>query len=135
MFCDRILLCLSYGFMFFYTMFMLGRPNFVEQRCFLSMAGVSAIGMGIAISIGLTMVFGFLWTNLHGILPFLALGNKNIILLSSILMHCISGIGIDDMFVIVQCLDNLTEQQVSSLTIPERIAVTMKHAGVAITVT
>jgi Niemann-Pick C1 protein len=39
------------------------------------------------------------------------------------------------MFVIVQCLDNLTKQQVSSLSIPERIAVTMKHAGVAITVT
>jgi Niemann-Pick C1 protein len=39
------------------------------------------------------------------------------------------------MFVIVQCLDNLTKQQVYSLSIPEQIAVTMKHAGVAITVT
>jgi Niemann-Pick C1 protein len=47
----------------------------------------------------------------------------------------ISGIGIDDMFVIVKCLDNLTEEQVSSLSIPERIGVAMKHAGVAITVT
>jgi Niemann-Pick C1 protein len=39
------------------------------------------------------------------------------------------------MFVIVQCLENLTEKQVSSLSIQERIATAMRHAGVAITVT
>jgi Niemann-Pick C1 protein len=39
------------------------------------------------------------------------------------------------MFVIVQCLDNLDKTQVSSLSIPERIATAMRHAGVAITVT
>jgi Niemann-Pick C1 protein len=39
------------------------------------------------------------------------------------------------MFVIVQCLDNLKKQEVHPLSVHERIAVTMKHAGVAITVT
>jgi hypothetical protein len=62
--------------MFIYTMFMLGKPNLVEQRCFLSIAGISAVGMGMAISIGLTMLFGFFFTTIHGILPFLALGKK-----------------------------------------------------------
>jgi hypothetical protein len=73
---DLVLVVLAYGFMFIYTMFMLGKPNLVEQRCFLSMAGISAIGMGIAISTGLTMAFGFFFTTIHGLVPFLALGKK-----------------------------------------------------------
>jgi Niemann-Pick C1 protein len=39
------------------------------------------------------------------------------------------------MFVIVQCLGNLTKEQESSQSTPEKIALAMKHAGVAITVT
>jgi hypothetical protein len=46
-----------------------------------------------------------------------------------------SGIGIDDMFVILQCFNNLKESETSGGTLNERIALTMKHAGVAITVT
>jgi hypothetical protein len=77
---DFPLIIIGYGFMFVYTMFMLGKPNFVEQRCFLSIAGVSAIAMGIVISIGLTMAFGFPFTTIHGIMPLLALGKKKCIL-------------------------------------------------------
>jgi hypothetical protein len=82
---DIVLIIIGYGFMFVFTMFMLGKPNFVEQRCFLSMAGICAIGMGIVISIGLTMAFGFFFTTLHGILPLLALGKKKFIPFSFIL--------------------------------------------------
>jgi Niemann-Pick C1 protein len=40
------------------------------------------------------------------------------------------------MFVIVQCLENLTKDQLSSVsTTQEKIGLAMKHAGVAITVT
>ncbi len=42
------------------------------------------------------------------------------------------GIGIDDMFVILQCYRNLPDH---SLDLAERIGLTMRHAGVAITVT
>ena len=47
----------------------------------------------------------------------------------------IAGIGIDDMFVIVQCYNNLDPKKVAGLSVEERIGLTMKHAGVAITVT
>ena len=45
------------------------------------------------------------------------------------------GIGIDDMFVIVQCLDNLDSSSSASMSVEERIGLAMRHAGVAITVT
>ena len=51
----------------------------------------------------------------------------------SFILHS-SGIGVDDMFVIVQALENLSEED-KKKPIPERIGLTMKSAGVAITVT
>ena len=44
------------------------------------------------------------------------------------------GIGIDDMFVIVQSWETLKPEE-RSLSLVERFGVTMKHAGAAITVT
>ena len=56
---------------------------------------------------------------MHAIIPFLML-----------------GIGIDDMFVIVQCYNNVVKQgQSKGLEHHEIIGLTMKQAGVAITVT
>ena len=47
-----------------------------------------------------------------------------------------SGIGIDDMFVILQCMSNIEEGHGKKIrTVKEKIALTMQHAGVAITVT
>ena len=46
-----------------------------------------------------------------------------------------SGIGIDDMFVVIQCFNNLPEEQTLGRSLKDRIALTMQHAGVAITVT
>lgn len=43
--------------------------------------------------------------------------------------------GIDDMFVIMQSLDNLKPSERQENNIPQNIGQTMKHAGVAITVT
>jgi hypothetical protein len=65
---------LGYALMFVYTMLMLGKPNLVEQRCYLAMAGIIAVGMGITISLGMTMALGLFYTTIHGVLPFLALG-------------------------------------------------------------
>ena len=45
------------------------------------------------------------------------------------------GIGIDDMFVVIQCFNNLPEEQTLGRSLKDRIALTMQHAGVAITVT
>ena len=56
-----------------------------HPRTYLAMAGIFAVSMGVLISLGLSSALGFPFTTIHGILPFLAL-----------------GIGIDDMFVIMQ---------------------------------
>ena len=44
-------------------------------------------------------------------------------------------LGIDDMFVIMQSLDNLKSDEKKTNNIPQNIGQTMTHAGVAITVT
>ncbi len=44
------------------------------------------------------------------------------------------GIGIDDMFVVVQCWNNLPVSDAQD-DLPERMGLALKHAGVAITVT
>ena len=45
------------------------------------------------------------------------------------------GIGIDDMFVIVQCWYNLREDETLGRPLHEKIGLTLQQAGVAITVT
>ena len=80
--------------------------------------GLLAVLFGMAISLGLTMAVGLYYTTIHGVMAFLVL-----------------GIGIDDMFVIVQCFNNLSKEEKSIPSVAERIGLTMKHAGVAITVT
>ena len=73
--------------------------------------------MGIGASYGLSQLLGFFFTGLHGILPFLML-----------------GVGIDDMFVIMQAWENLEEEE-RLKSFQERFGATMRHAGVAVTIT
>ena len=47
-----------------------------------------------------------------------------------------SGIGIDDMFVIVQCLNNIkNDPEFEDYEMSNKIAHALKHAGVSVTVT
>ena len=71
---DGMRMVCGYALMFAYTMFMLGKWNLIEHRSYLAMMGILAVGFGLIISLGLTMFFGFPYTPIHGILPFLALG-------------------------------------------------------------
>ena len=51
-------------------------------------------------------------------------------------MFCVAGIGIDDMFVIVQCINNLKREADSGKwSLAERLGHGLRHAGVSITVT
>merc|ERR1719188_436824 len=46
------------------------------------------------------------------------------------------GVGIDDMFVILQCWNNLAASgRHAGLSVEERVGMALQHAGVAITVT
>lgn len=67
--------------------------------------------------LGLCSAFGVFYGPVHSILPFLLL-----------------GIGIDDMFVIVQCWNNLSKDD-SKRSLPTRVGIAMRHAGVSITIT
>jgi len=115
---DAIMMPVGFIIVFVYVTFMLGRLDCVQQRSMLAGAGLTAIGMTIGFTYGICSAIGLFYGPMHNIIPFLLL-----------------GIGIDDMFVIMQCYDNLSPEEKSSPDIPSRVALTMRRAGVAITVT
>ena len=108
---------IGYCLMFAYASFMMGRLSCVEHRVTLASAGIVGVIMGIIVSYGLCSAFGLFYGPMHSVMPFLML-----------------GIGIDDMFVIMQSWETLSPQE-KSLGLVERFGLTMKHAGAAITVT
>merc|ERR1712226_303915 len=115
-FFDAWLMVAGYLLMFTYTILVLGKMNSLEVRLYLSIAGIAGVFMGLAIAIGLSSMLGYAYTPMHAMLPFLCL-----------------GIGIDDMFVIVQCWSNLRMD--ASTSIQEKMGLALQRAGVSITVT
>jgi len=110
-------LILGFSIVFIYVNFMLGKFNHVEQRGYLSLLGLGSVGMSLGFSYGFCSLLGLAYGPLHNMIPFLLL-----------------GIGIDDMFVTIQCFNNLdSDEQKKSRH--ERFGLTMKRAGAAITVT
>lgn len=92
---------MTIGFMivYAYVMLMLGKFSCVEQRLYLSVIGIMGIVMGIIVSYGLCSALGLFFGPMHNVLPFLLL-----------------GIGIDDMFVIVQSWDTLSIKDQAGIT-------------------
>ncbi|CAL8090383.1 unnamed protein product [Orchesella dallaii] len=114
---DASMLAVGFSIVFMYVIFMLGKFNFVEQRPLLSLAGLSCVGLAIIVSYGICSAFKIIYGPVHNILPFLLL-----------------GIGIDDMFVIMQCWNNLRADDLKK-SLPEKLGLTLQHAGVSITIT
>jgi len=104
-------------FLLAFTCSVLGKFNSLEQRVVLSLCGLVVIGLAIGSSFGLCFYMGLFYADMHPMIPFLML-----------------GIGVDDMFVIVKALDNLSKLD-KQKPVPTRIGLAMKHAGVSITVT
>ena len=115
---DVIRTVIGYVVMFLYTMLTLGKLNLVDHKFYLAGAGIASCLFGFVIGVGLSMALGFTYTSLSGILPFICL-----------------GIGIDDMFVIMRCFNNIKEDEKERNSLVENIGITMKHAGVSITIT
>lgn len=114
---DLNLLIFGYILVFAFVLFMVGSFNLVEARPFLSILGLICIGLGLYSSYGIGGFVGLKDTNMNSLMPFLLL-----------------GIGVDDMFVIVQSFENLRGEELEN-SLVKRFGLTMKHAGVAITVT
>merc|ERR1712241_1645029 len=103
----------GYTAMFLYTMVMLGRVSLLDVRFYLSIAGILSVFKGLAISVSVSSLLGYPYTPMHAALPFLCL-----------------GIGIDDMFVIVQCWTNMKRDTSNlGLSIADKMAIALKHAG------
>ena len=115
---DLNTLAVGYVLIFIYVLVNLGKLNSIEQRAWLSVAGICAVVMGVATSFGLAAHMGVFYSKMNQILPFLML-----------------GVGIDDMFVIVHAFDNLSTPEKQLKSLAQNMGTTMKHAGVAITIT
>lgn len=101
---DADLLGIGYAIVFVFVQVILSkRNNCVEHRFLLSVMGIACIGMGVAVSYGFCSALGFSFTPPHKVLPFLFL-----------------GIGIDDMFVIIQCWNNMSQQEMEASSHAER---------------
>ncbi|XP_011151061.2 patched domain-containing protein 3 [Harpegnathos saltator] len=100
-----------------YVIVMIGRCNAFQQRIYLSLMGISVVGQALLSSYGICYYMGFSYGPVHPILPFLLL-----------------GIGVDDMFVIMQSLETMSEKDKTS-SISERIAKAIQVSGMSITVT
>ncbi|XP_065069855.1 patched domain-containing protein 3-like isoform X2 [Rhopilema esculentum] len=115
---DISFLSIGYFLIIGYLAFMLGRFTRIEQKAWLALIGVLCVGLAILVSFGLSSAFGFFYGPVHSILPFLIL-----------------GIGVDDVFVIIQSYEIVSKELPADCSMPYKLAATMKSAGVAISIT
>ena len=115
---DIPFLAIGFAIVLIYIIVMLGKFSWVENRFYLSGVGIISVIMGIIVAYGFSSAVGLFFGPMHNILPFLLL-----------------GIGIDDMFVIVQSWETLTEKERKEKPLEERFGIVMMHSGVAITIT
>ena len=76
--------------MLIYVGLALGKLNSRENKFWLSLSGLFAVVMAMFTSYGICSFIGYFISPLHNFIPFLLL-----------------GLGVDDMFVIVQAMDQL----------------------------
>jgi predicted RND superfamily exporter protein len=111
---DFLLMGTAYTLIIIYTAIMLGKFDWIESKVYVSFAGVFAVVMAVIASFGIMGYLQVLFTPITGVLPLILL-----------------GIGVDDMFVIVDSL-----QMVKSSYEPEiRLAKGLEAAGLSISIT
>ena len=112
---DIKLIVVTFTIMISFACFMLGKYlNPSTGHGLLAMSGVLSVAFGIMAGFGLSMFAQTPYVSIVGILPFLVI-----------------GVGIDDMFIIVDELDRVHPDQ----TIPKRLGMVMWRVGPAITMT
>lgn len=103
--------------MFFYIQFGLSRWNWLEIRLTLGGIGLLCVGMAYITAVSWCSVIGVPFGPVHASLPFLLM-----------------GLGVDDMFVMKACWENLSEAD-SRKSLPYKVGLMLKHAGVSIVIT
>lgn len=101
-----------------YLVVMLGTLSRINHKVWLAVCGILCIGLSMGFTYGFCSACGLFVTPVHNILPFLLL-----------------GIGIDDVFVIVQNWELSGGGEDKSLSISDFLGRVMQHAGVSILVT
>lgn len=117
MFHDLDKLFTGIGLMFLYILYGLSRFNWLEIKLTLSGVGLLSVGMAYVTSVSWCSILGISFGPVHSALPFLLM-----------------GLGIDDMFVINACWKTVCESD-SKKSLPVKVGLTMKHAGVSIVIT
>ena len=111
---DVTLISVSFILMISFACFMLGKVNNpLTGHSLLASAGIFAVALGITSGFGLSLLFGIPFVSIVGVLPFLVI-----------------GIGIDDMFIIVDELDRHKPTDVT-----ETVRLVLSHTGVTVTMT
>ncbi|KAK5643298.1 hypothetical protein RI129_007143 [Pyrocoelia pectoralis] len=110
------ILVIGVGIMVFYVQFVISKLNCVEARITLGCMGLLSVGMAFIVGCGFCSMVGISYGPVHTSLPFLLM-----------------GLGVDDMFVILACWEELVSE--SKLSLEQRVGYMLKHAGVSITVT
>ena len=112
---DIKLIVVTFTVMISFACLMLGKClNPSTGHSLLAMSGMLSVTFGIMAGFGLSMFAQTPYVSIVGILPFLVI-----------------GVGIDDMFIIVDELDRVHPDQ----TIPKRLGMVMRRVGPAITMT
>ena len=97
-----------------YSFFVLGSCSPTHMRIVSAMIGITCVGISIVAGYGISFALGYKFSRMHGVLPFLIL-----------------GLGVDDMFVIVNTIDQTPDH----LPVKERFRQGLMHAGPSITIT
>ena len=111
---DLALIQLAIMLVAVYTILMLGTFSGIHCRLVVSLMGLVCVGLAYASGSGLLFYLGGETAGVHNLLPFLLI-----------------GIGVDDMFVICNAID----QTDLHATAAERVRKAMQHAGPSITIT
>ena len=85
---DASLLITAFIMIFLYSFFVLGACSPIHMRITSAIIGLSCVILSIAAGYGISFFAGYKFSDMHGVLPFLIL-----------------GLGVDDMFVIVNTID------------------------------
>ena len=85
---ETVLMLIALLFIYIYSFFVLGSCSPIHMRIVTAVIGLSCVGLSIGSGYGLAFAAGYKFSDMHTVLPFLIL-----------------GLGVDDMFVIVNTID------------------------------